>query len=223
MAFKNIEDARAYDRARSKDPVRKEQQRISSRKRWKENPEARRKQKAATQKWQEENKEHWNEYRNDWMKSARDSNMESSRAQELHREMKKYGTTVEGYRDNLIKQLGLCALCFHLNRTQGTIQRLTVDHDHKCCDLKTKSCGKCLRGLLCSKCNLRLAYLEAVLKESTIVPKEGTWTARAITYLKHYELLLWPVADDAMAYLRLALAQPGASIRLTNIQAPSYL
>lgn len=30
--------------------------------------------------------------------------------------------------------------------------RLHVDHDHACCD-KERSCGKCVRGVLCPKCN----------------------------------------------------------------------
>lgn len=32
--------------------------------------------------------------------------------------------------------------------------RPNVDHDHGCCPEKEKSCGKCLRGLLCPKCNV---------------------------------------------------------------------
>jgi len=33
------------------------------------------------------------------------------------------------------------------------------DHDHVCCSGK-KSCGKCLRGLLCHGCNTKLGALE---------------------------------------------------------------
>jgi hypothetical protein len=34
-----------------------------------------------------------------------------------------------------------------------------VDHDHTCCPSGAKSCGRCLRGLLCAPCNLALGLL----------------------------------------------------------------
>lgn len=33
---------------------------------------------------------------------------------------------------------------------------LSIDHDHTCCNRKNGSCGKCIRGLLCSLCNTGL-------------------------------------------------------------------
>ena len=117
----------------------------------------------------------------------RNKRPEFYRAREFAREMKKYGTTVEWYRDRLIEQCGVCALCKHLSHHHGTIQRLQVDHSHNCCDLRTKSCGRCLRGLLCADCNILLSYLEKFLKETrTVVPKWDTWLEKAILYLTRY-------------------------------------
>ena len=128
-----------------------------------------------------------NKYRNTWALGDRSENTQLHRAREFAREMKKYGTTVEWYRDKLIEQSGICALCKHLSHHHGTIQRLQVDHNHDCCDLHTKSCGECLRGLLCADCNIRLAPVEDVLKQGTIVPLAGTWLFKALAYLDSYK------------------------------------
>jgi hypothetical protein len=137
-----------------------------------------------------------NDYRANWANMDRATDIEVYHARELTRDMKKYGTTVEWYRDLLIKQNGLCAICGHLSHHHGTIQRLQVDHNHKCCDLKTRSCGKCLRGLLCADCNIRLAPMESLLKDlanpltgevdlrNSVSP--DSWTSLALKYLKRY-------------------------------------
>jgi hypothetical protein len=69
-----------------------------------------------------------------------------------------YGLTRAGYLALLAAQDGLCALCRRaettLNRS-GEIRELAVDHDHACCPGK-KSCGECIRGLLCHHCNTGL-------------------------------------------------------------------
>ena len=43
-----------------------------------------------------------------------------------------------------------CAGC----RTPRADVDLEVDHDHQCCP-GTRSCGRCVRGLLCRSCNAR--------------------------------------------------------------------
>jgi hypothetical protein len=159
----------------------------AARRRWAEDPTVRERHKIAQDRWVEENREENNAYRAKWAKLDRIENIVAYHERELARDMKKYGTTVEWYRDRLVEQCGVCALCKHLSHHHGTIQRLQVDHNHDCCDLKTKSCGKCLRGLLCADCNILLSYLEKLLKQSTsLVPKWDTWLENALLYLTKY-------------------------------------
>lgn len=65
--------------------------------------------------------------------------------------LKKYGLSKEQYLDMLIEQNNKCAIC-----KQETDKRLSIDHDHSCC--VNGSCGKCVRGLLCSNCNSALGF-----------------------------------------------------------------
>lgn len=75
-------------------------------------------------------------------------------------EMKRYGITPEQYDLMLLKQNSVCAICkMPESKTQeGRIIRLSIDHDHKCCP-GNNSCGKCVRGLLCHKCNTAIGSL----------------------------------------------------------------
>jgi Recombination endonuclease VII len=66
-----------------------------------------------------------------------------------------YGITLETYTKILLDQDGKCASC---GRTNPNFNRaFSVDHDHSCCPGR-RSCGKCVRGLLCSACNTILGH-----------------------------------------------------------------
>lgn len=82
---------------------------------------------------------------------------QASSARRLTYVAKQYNLTPEQYED-LRKDLRrnargqyICPLC---DRNQARC----VDHDHKCCAGKV-SCGKCVRGLICSPCNKFLGHL----------------------------------------------------------------
>lgn len=70
----------------------------------------------------------------------------------LHR----YGITKEQYDKMLEDQGGHCAICPATPEEVGT---LCVDHDHSCCP-GAKTCGKCLRALLCPRCNTAIGLLD---------------------------------------------------------------
>lgn len=69
----------------------------------------------------------------------------------------KYKMTPDQYRQMETAQDNLCAICRKPEEVvrDGKPQRLGVDHDHACCP-GDKSCGKCVRGLLCSACNFAI-------------------------------------------------------------------
>jgi predicted nucleic acid-binding Zn ribbon protein len=56
------------------------------------------------------------------------------------------------------RQSGKCAIC-EIPESVAT-RRLAIDHDHACCPENGKSCGKCVRGLLCEACNRILGRYE---------------------------------------------------------------
>lgn len=70
-----------------------------------------------------------------------------------------YSMTVERYEELLAEQGGVCAIEGCTETTGDHSGRpLQVDHDHACCP--RKSCGDCVRGLLCRGHNYVVGYLE---------------------------------------------------------------
>lgn len=70
-----------------------------------------------------------------------------------HRESQ-YGLVAGQFAVMLRVQAGRCAICRQMPSAES--RGLHVDHDHSCCTSHAKSCGKCVRALLCDKCNTGL-------------------------------------------------------------------
>lgn len=96
----------------------------------------------------EENKE--------WLKQDRKANPDKYRNQDLKRN---FNITLDEYDSLLEKQNFLCAIC-KTDKPGGRFNRFMVDHDHRCCPDKRGTCGKCIRGLLCHRCNIVLGEVK---------------------------------------------------------------
>lgn len=68
---------------------------------------------------------------------------------------RQYNMTLEQYDKILEEQENGCAIC----GSEVTETPYFIDHDHKCCP-GAKSCGECVRGLLCMMCNSALGMLK---------------------------------------------------------------
>lgn len=79
-----------------------------------------------------------------------------------------YRVSIKWYEETLAAQGGGCAIC---GKRPSKTRRLSVDHDHSCCPGE-KTCGECIRGLLCITCNVWLGFYE-----------NEDWVRRAKSYL----------------------------------------
>ena len=69
-------------------------------------------------------------------------------AQNHARRQRLFGLSKDQYEELAENQNWVCAICGEGNYGRA----LAVDHDHSCCPGE-KTCGKCVRGLLCDSCN----------------------------------------------------------------------
>ena len=66
-----------------------------------------------------------------------------------------YGLTQKLFDLLLEAQQNACGMCHEPFEER---QLIHVDHDHACCRGKNRSCGECIRGLLCHTCNVALGH-----------------------------------------------------------------
>lgn len=68
----------------------------------------------------------------------------------------RYHISADEYVALLEKQGGCCAICgTDSPDITGKFKQWCIDHDHACCP-GLYTCGKCIRGLICRKCNFAL-------------------------------------------------------------------
>lgn len=130
--------------------------------------------------WKEENAEWCRSYDASWKREARRLYPKRFQDYRLRFSLKHYyKVTLEWFEEMLTVQSGVCAICKNPETTAvgrtGKIRRLAVDHNHLCCSGK-KSCGKCVRGLLCGRCNRALERFDSV----------ENWAEKAAAYLQQF-------------------------------------
>jgi hypothetical protein len=103
-------------------------------------------------KWYQNNTEKARETGRKW----REANPEEAKNADKRSKCNRYGMTVEEYDVKLASQNGVCVVCKRLPTENIP---LGIDHDHNCCNSGCRSCGKCVRGLLCRNCNNALGAI----------------------------------------------------------------
>lgn len=89
-----------------------------------------------------------------------------------YRRYAKYGVSPEAFETVLSGQGGGCGVCGLTESDSG--HALVVDHDHSCCPGQ-RSCGRCVRGILCRSCNVGLGMMrddpDLLLRAATYLNK----------------------------------------------------
>jgi recombination endonuclease VII len=96
----------------------------------------------------ERRKEHQRTHNRKWYAA----NAEKERARSRVSLLRRYGLTAASFDALLATQGGGCRIC---QTIKPGARGWHVDHDHACCP-GNRTCGQCVRGLLCHSCNLML-------------------------------------------------------------------
>lgn len=86
---------------------------------------------------------------------------------------RKYHLGRDEYERMFAAQDGRCGMC-----DEPSDKLLRVDHDHSCCPGKF-TCGKCIRGLLCDRCNSMLGqFSDDAERARSFADRMEEWTVR---------------------------------------------
>lgn len=125
--------------------------------------------------WAEYNKGNGARGFGSWCKGCQQEHHQATPAERrrelaLARRLKRFNLTVDQY-GRLNRRFDGC--CWRCKKPEiakgpgGIVQRLSVDHDHGCCPAD-RSCGRCIRGLLCVSCNFVLGRIDGGQVDSYI-------------------------------------------------------
>ena len=78
----------------------------------------------------------------------------------------KHGITPGKKSAILAEQDNRCPICGTVKPSK-LMRDWPIDHDHVCCP-KSRSCGKCVRGVLCTRCNIELGVYEKLKKNPAV-------------------------------------------------------
>ena len=70
--------------------------------------------------------------------------------------LRRHGLTQEQYDFMLMVQDWCCAVC---GKELPSEPEPHIDHDHRCCPSGKRTCGRCIRGILCFNCNTGIGML----------------------------------------------------------------
>jgi hypothetical protein len=121
-------------------------------KEWRTRPEIKEKIKLQMREWRRKNKDKRKLYRERYYNKYKGLEKETWL-------IRTYNITQEQYDTMLKEQNYVCAFPPCGKRIEINGKSLSVDHDHDCCS-GSKSCGKCIRGILCQSHNSAVRSLE---------------------------------------------------------------
>lgn len=106
-------------------------------------------------KHKEERKEYNTKYRKEYKKELKEKRNTPEAKERARNATLKHTYNIDNIKYNeMLKAQG--EKCYSCDRHQSEFEEVfQVDHNHSCCP-GSKSCGKCIRGLLCGSCNLIL-------------------------------------------------------------------